>query len=612
MAQLTPTIQFSLNGSWTTIADVLTAEGLECLRGRTYVGPGAVVAEPGTATLWLDNSSSNSGGLAGYYSPFHPSCRAGFGLRTRVRVLLSSPSNPSGVEIWAGRIADIIVEPGERLSRRVRVLVEDWVANLARTTVRGVSLQTTQRADQLIATLFSNTDDPDYNVAYTLTNATGVSTFGYALDYQDGDEPTLLEELRAIEQSERGRMYLRAGSVLAFESANTWAETDIAYTFDDDMSGLGLQTVSDDLINRVNVHFYPVKIDTSDVVLYSLGSSTLLVQPGETNTSVFGPFRDPDDPGTLIGGTSFASVTATTDYTMNSAADGSGSNLTANFTVSASTTSRGVSWTITNGGATAGYVTLLQLRGRGVYRSRTTIVRALSSATYGAREVNLEMPYQSNIAYVEYYADQYAAQFSRPGQPRAASVTFCASRSDALADAAVTIDQGDRIALSETMTGLASREYIVTGQKWDIRERGVVWMTWYLEAVATTQWITPVYSSATYTASGSMTWTVESADVVTYRYLLNGDTLVLSFDIQNSTIGGTPSTELRIGLPESLTVTTTTGALCSIRDGGTWATGILDAVDGDTFIRILRVNVANWSTATNTVNVRGQVYLEVE
>lgn len=612
MYALAPKIEIELSsGVWTDVTrDVL--EGVEVVfqRGRQTIGPNSLMSEPGTLTFALNNSETNSASLAAYYSPYHTAVRAGFALRAQVRVTLSCPTYPSGVVLWQGRITDILPTPGINGPRRTRVMATDWIGNLAETSVEGVSLQTSQRQDQLVQTIFTACSDPDYNVNYTLSLATGTSTFATAMDITKDAERTvsLLEESHRIVTSERGRLYLLRGSILKYASSATWANTPISFTFSDDMVALASPASSDDVVQRIDVNVYPTTIDTSDIVLYSLGTSSTLIQPGVAYTALFGPFRNPAVTSDLIGGTSFVAVAATTDYLMNAAADGSGANLTANFTVSASTTSRGVAWTITNTGATAGYVTLLQLRGRGIYRTKSTITRSIGTA-YGSRTVTIDMPYQTDLVASEAVADYYAALFSRPGQPASVTVSFAASRSDALADAACVTDQGDRIAVTETQTGLSLREYILAGQQWRIRS-GVVWVTWTLEAVNMTSWLTPAYSSGSYTANGTMTWTVASGDVTSYRYLRTGTMMRVAFTIETSTIGGSVNTELRIAAPEGVTSAGTTGTLCLIRNGGTWAEGIVQAISGTTYLTISTLSGGNWTAGTDNCSVIGEIVYE--
>jgi len=65
-------------------------------------------------------------------------------------------------------------------------------------------------------------------------------------------------------------------------------------------------------------------------------------------------------------------------------------------------------------------------------------------------------------------------------------------------------------------------------------------------------WTTPTFSAGNFTASGSMTWTVISGDVLEYKYVINGKTMTVSFYIEG-TIGGTVNNALAIAIPASKT-----------------------------------------------------------
>lgn len=89
---------------------------------------------------------------------------------------------------------------------------------------------------------------------------------------------------------------------------------------------------------------------------------------------------------------SYTTPVATTDYTVFANADGSGTNLTANFSVTVSTfggASYGTSFTITvtNNAATPGYITFLRLRTFPYLTSKVTSVRddTTSQTAYGIR-----------------------------------------------------------------------------------------------------------------------------------------------------------------------------------------------------------------------------------
>lgn len=67
------------------------------------------------------------------------------------------------------------------------------------------------------------------------------------------------------------------------------------------------------------------------------------------------------------------------------------------------------------------------------------------------------------------------------------------------------------------------------------------------------EWIIPVYIAGDYTANGAMIWTVDSGDVFDFRSKLDGTTLFVAWALAFTTVGGTPSSELRFKIPGGFT-----------------------------------------------------------
>lgn len=129
-------------------------------------------------------------------------------------------------------------------------------------------------------------------------------------------------------------------------------------------------------------------------------------------------------------------------------------------------------------------------------------------------------------------------------------------------------------------------------------------------------WVSPAFNAGNFTASGSQTWTVGSGDVATYAYLLVGKTMTVSFNIQNSSVGGTPSSELRIAIPAGQTSVAgkVIDSLIRISDAGAaLTTGYCEVGSGATAIQCFKdlTGVSNWSAATDTTIVIGQITFEV-
>lgn len=122
---------------------------------------------------------------------------------------------------------------------------------------------------------------------------------------------------------------------------------------------------------------------------------------------------------------------------------------------------------------------------------------------------------------------------------------------------------------------------------------------------------TVAFSAGNFAGNGSMTWTVASGDQVTYTIARLGKMALVSFQIMNSTIGGTPNTTLFITLPHGLAANHYNPTAASLVDAGVAVPGILFADGGQSRLSIQRADGAAFTGGTDNNNVIGQVWFEV-
>lgn len=131
-------------------------------------------------------------------------------------------------------------------------------------------------------------------------------------------------------------------------------------------------------------------------------------------------------------------------------------------------------------------------------------------------------------------------------------------------------------------------------------------------ATAAGEWTAIPFNAGDFTGSGSMTWTVESGDVVTLRYTLLGKTVLIDFAIEGTTVGGTPDTSLLVALPAGLVPATSFHSACVVSDDGTRTYGLAWVGVGVPTLIIERGDHGNWSAATNATSAWGQLKFEIE
>jgi hypothetical protein len=131
----------------------------------------------------------------------------------------------------------------------------------------------------------------------------------------------------------------------------------------------------------------------------------------------------------------------------------------------------------------------------------------------------------------------------------------------------------------------------------------------------TSAWVTPTFDANNFSGYGSMTWTVEEADCIAFKYIIIGKTMIVDFSIVASSVGGTPNNTLRILIPESKTVAANYRNYqpISVVDNGAPAVwGVAEARAGLTYI-YLNVNptTPNWSASANQTYITGQITFEI-
>lgn len=511
MAPITSKVEVELAGrgnGWTAItADVLSP--IRISYGIRGAGPADRTASSGSMTFSLNNSATNSRATLGYYSPGGPAARTGWTLGVRVKASFYDPSTATWHVRFVGAVTTINPVPGLSGPRIVQVVATDWIDEAARSTVAGLTTQFNKRSDEVITLLVGNV--PRAPEATDI--ATGRETFAYAIDTARDDRPNpVLQELARVTMSELGYFYVKGDGTAVFEARSDRISAADAATFDNTMAGLSVSTARDALISRVQVITHPRTVDLTTQVLYRLQSVTELAP--NTTLDIIGGYTDPNNRASRIGGTSMVTPVATTDYTANSLANGTGTDLTSALTVSATFASNSVRLSLTNGASVPAFVTLLQVRGIGIYDYEQTVGEAEDTslaADFGEQVVALDMPYQSDVAMgvdaARYLLSLYSANeiglwaLGTAGSSELGVTTQLAARvfttvgsvsvapkTDALRTQILARDIGDRIALQETVTGLDS-SFFIQAVDLEVRAPGVPFVTWTLApADTTTYW----------------------------------------------------------------------------------------------------------------------------
>lgn len=444
-------------------------------RGIKSNRPEDHVADTGLLNFALDNSATNSGATQGWYSPSHPSCRAGFTFGIKVRVV----GVWDGVDypLWRGKLRAILPEPGQYGTKRTLCTAHDTMGDLYEADLISIAPQANKTEVQLlqaiVATLPSEAAPPatSYDVA--------LDTYQYAFDDIGGGGIKALTAGSNVVLSAQGWWYAKADGTLKYENRHTITTKTSSFTFDNTMHGLVVPSDLSNVFNRIRVTVHPRTIDAAATTVLFSQPGAIELGPGQT-LDVWGDYADPANSLKLIGGTAQVTpIVSTTDYVANSAADGSGSNQTANLSVVTSAFASTVKFELTNTSGATIYVTKLQIRGKGVYDNAPITVEKFVARPYGDRPLRLDLRYQHNTTIAKDLADYHYALYGNLAGSVSA-ITFMATADDTLLGQALEREIGDVITLSEEMTGLVNARVVIRGIEWSVAPGPVAMVTWYL------------------------------------------------------------------------------------------------------------------------------------
>ena len=484
-------------GGWTDITGDtrIGVQAIEVQYGIGGSGPLDRIAETGTMSWAMDNSTGNSGGVQGYYSPGHTNARENWDLGIAVRLKLTY----SGTDYYKFRGTLINVQPDAGQYQRQSVVCSavDWMDEAARSKIKGIAIQEGQRSDQLVDNIVTNavTRQPaatDYE--------TGQSTFAFALDNLLDGQTSVLRALADVTISELGYLYVKGdstqGGTLKFEDRHTRALVGaVSGSFDNSMVTLDVTRSRADLINRIYVVVHPRTVAGSATVLYELTTTESVPSVSAAQTiKITALFKARtaagDEMDYRIAGKTITPPASGTDWIANSAEDGSGSNLTSSINVTLSVTAaNAVEFSIENTAAVTAYLTTLQVRGIAVTDVSETVISAddsTSQTAYGEIDARVDMKYESNTG--EFTNNLAAWLLNTYKDPRyvVKQMSIAANTSSALMTQALAREPGDKITLAETMTGIVEKVgdgdvgYFINGINFRVGGGGVIRASWTL------------------------------------------------------------------------------------------------------------------------------------
>lgn len=247
----------------------------------------------------------------------------------------------------------------------------------------------------------------------------------------------------------------------------------------------------DDIVNDVTITYYPRTIGSTGATLYTLGNLPMAIAAGDTR-QWSARYTDPDAVNTRIAGKDMIAPVVNTDYTINSQADGGGSDKTGSCTVTVQFLATEAIITIVNGDASTVYVTLFRLRGTPISMYAAASTHAIDPTSIGAngrQKRVLALPALGDEATASTFAN-YMVQRFKSAVGRIKSVSLWGNRSDATLANVLTLGVGSYVSVADTFLNNQSQNYIVTGLRHRLAPRGSHWTRLFLEPLDRSQyWI---------------------------------------------------------------------------------------------------------------------------
>lgn len=510
MYQPTWTMEAYLNGSWVDITD----DVLGVVRGEWGIsgtGPIDFVADTGSLEFDLQNYNP-----VGKYSPGHPNCTSGWKKGVAVRHTITYGSKTKRFRAY---VSDFQNAGGKDERKRITAL--DWMEYASRNPINNPGILENKRGDEVLTQTLALMPIPPQSTNFN----TGINTFPTAFD-------TVTSKTKAINEfvktalSEIGRVYLTKdatyGETLVFENAQArnglrtlteferlvttsgflkksdggyllksdggrliWQSNAVEVLtlhLDNDTSVLDYEIEDgENVLNRFTAYAVPRKVDASVQVLFRL-NAPIPITSGQTIT-IRGTYANPDgglpinaNPDDMI------SPVATTDYRAFANSDGTGTEFTANLTVTPSYGTEGFAHTVYNASSTSGYVTLFNCRGYGIYTYNPIEHQANDSASqdeYGIISESITQKYKNDLTYGTIYVDSVVDDEKEP-RTVLKRIYLNANKDADILMAFMQLDVGNLIRVTEDKSGIDSY-YFIQSVAYQTRPGGILMFNWILK-----------------------------------------------------------------------------------------------------------------------------------
>ncbi len=451
--------------------DVITSGGraISWKRGSSSGGPKNLMADIGTMEFWLRNDA-RPGKPKGYYSPYHAACLPGFTRGITVELIAVTTSG-TPYPLWKGTIRKISPLSGQYGMQQTYCYASDAMDDFADSNAKTLTAQIGKTEVELLQAVIATL--PISAQPTATSYGTALDVYDYAFYDMGGKPPSVRSLLDQIMQNARGRLFIAGDGTLTYVNRHSLSSRTSAFTFNNTFQDIVVADDLQDVFNRVQITQHPKRPTAAGlaaaptVALFS-DTSPIAIEQDQTLT-LWADYRDATNTQKLLGAASVVTpLVATTDYTANASADGSGSNMTSTLDASATVGfASSVKFVFTNNAQSTAYITFRQIRGKGLYDDAPITVESYTPKDYGDRLLELDLKFISDSGTAQDLADFINASFNDPSN-QAREIRIVPFQSSALLTQSLTREIGDILTASEVQTGLSDATLMIVGMHSEI------------------------------------------------------------------------------------------------------------------------------------------------
>lgn len=346
----------------------------------------------GEARIVLDNADDRYNPL-NTSSPLYPNIEAG----RYARFFVKNGSTGTEYDLITGQLDDIDLV-GYGVDARAIMTIKDGWRELRDNEI-SVALDTTVRTDVAIGSVL---DEADWPALWGRTLSEGATVLPYYWEDVRSPSAAILD----LSDAEYGRFFIANDGKAKYYSRYESLTSVVTLQENNTLKDIQVTDVFKSRRDKVTIAVHP-RVNQAQTVVWTLNTTTPLAVGTTDTPSTLEIWAEFTYDGETVPVIDEVTPQASTDYTANSRADGTGTDLTANVTVSMTTFGSRAKLTTSNSGA-AGFLTLLQVRAEPLNSPNTFY--AISGT--GKRNFGLDNNWNQSRLFSEILADVLLTVFT--------------------------------------------------------------------------------------------------------------------------------------------------------------------------------------------------------